>query len=629
MALQPFQAESKRLLDLMINSIYTHKEIFLRELISNASDAIEKLYYRELDSGTAGMSKEDFEIFISPIKAERMLRITDNGCGMTKEELEKNLGTIAESGTLRFRQEQEKQAGETIGQFGVGFYAAFMVAKRVSVLSRAYGSEQAYLWQSEGADGFAIAPAERESVGTDIVLELKDDTEDEKYSEFLEPYRLQALVKKYSDYIRFPIKMEMEHSRPKEKKEGEEQEYETVSEVETLNSMVPLWKRSKTELTDENYASFYQEKFYDYEAPLKTVHTSAEGAVSYNALLFFPARAPYDYYSKEFEKGLQLYSSGVMIMEKCADLLPDYFSFVRGLVDSPDLSLNISRELLQHDRQLKVIAANLEKKIKNELASMLLEDREKYEKFFSAFGLQLKYGVYSGFGQKKEVLQDLLLFHSMAQEKLVTLKEYVSAMPEAQKAIYYASGESVTRIAGLPQLDKLRERGYDVLFLTDDVDEFALTMLQEYDSKAFQSIAGGDFDLGDEEEKKAIEEQSAAHKDLLDAMAAALEGKVKAVRVSARLKQHAVCLAADGALSIEMEKVLNNMPVSANGKVKAERVLELNPEHAVFEKLTGLFETDKEKLAAYAEILYAQAQLLEGIMPEDPAKYAELVQQLL
>ncbi len=624
MALQPFQAESKRLLDLMINSIYTHKEIFLRELISNASDAIDKLYYRDLSAGNTGLAKEDFFILIEADKGARTLKLTDNGCGMTKDELTKNLGTIAESGTLKFRAEDAAKDAEIIGQFGVGFYSAFMVAKRVTVTSRAYGSDEAWQWQSEGADGFAMAPAPKDGFGTEILLELKEDTEDEQYSEFLDTYRLRSLIKKYSDYIRYPIRMEVEKSRVKE---GSDKEYESYTEIETINSMIPLWKRSKSELTQEEYEQFYQDKFYDFEKPLKTVHANVEGAVSYHTLLFFPSRAPYDYYTKEFEKGLQLYSNGVLIMDKCADLLPDYFSFVRGLVDSPDLSLNISRELLQHDRQLKVIATNIEKKIKNELTSLLQDEREQYEKLWKAFGLQLKYGVYSGYGQNRAVLEDLLLFHSMQQNKLVTLKEYVDAMPEGQKAIYFASGKSVARIEKLPQLDRLKELHYDVLFLTDDVDEFALQMLNKYAEKPFQSIAAGDLDLGDEEEKKAADEQNTAHKALLDALTGELSEKVKSVRVSSRLKKHAVCLAADGAVSLEMEKVLNNMPGEHN--VKAERVLELNPEHPVFAKLTKLYDEDREKLKQYAEILYAQAQLLEGILPDDPAQYAEAVLELM
>lgn len=630
MALQQFQAESKRLLDLMVNSIYTHKEIFLRELISNASDAIDKLYYRELDSGTAGMSKEDFFIRIEADKDARTLKITDNGCGMTKEELKKNLGTIADSGTLRFKMEREDNADlETIGQFGVGFYAAFMVAQRVTVESRAYGEEEAYVWESEGADGFTIKKGKKQGVGTEVTLELKDDTEDERYSEFLDDYRIRSLVKKYSDYIRYPIRMEVEKSRPKEgvePEEGKAPEYETYTEVETLNSMIPIWKQSKSEVTEESYDSFYEEKFHDYEKPLRRILTNAEGAVSYTALLFFPSHAPYDYYTKEFEKGLQLYSNGVMIMEKCADLLPDYFSFVRGLVDSPDLSLNISREMLQHDRQLKVIAKAIEKKIKNELTAMLENEREEYEKLWKAFGLQMKYGVYSGFGMNKEALQDLLLFHSMKEDKLITLKEYADAMPERQKEIYYASGDSIARIGQLPQLDRLRDKSYDVLFLTEDVDEFAMQMLREYGEKPFKNIAGSDLDLGDEEEKKAAEEQNEANKELLGEMGEALGDRVKAVRVSTRLKDHAVCLSADGALSLEMEKVLNSMPTDQ--KVKAERVLEINPEHPIFQKLVSL-EGDTEKLANYTEILYTQALLAEGLLPEDMQKYNEAVLGLM
>ncbi len=624
MALQPFQAESKRLLDLMINSIYTHKEIFLRELISNASDAIDKLYYRDLSAGNTGLAKEDFFILIEADQGARTLKLTDNGCGMTRQELTQNLGTIAESGTLKFRAEDAAKDAEIIGQFGVGFYSAFMVAKRVTVTSRAYGSDEAWQWQSEGAEGFTIAPAPKDSFGTEILLELKEDTEDEQYSEFLDIYRLRPLIKKYSDYIRYPIRMEVEKRRLKE---GSDKEYESYTEIETINSMIPLWKRSKSEVTEEEYEQFYQDKFFDFEQPLKTVHANVEGTVSYHTLLFFPARAPYDYYTKEFEKGLQLYSNGVLIMEKCADLLPDYFSFVRGLVDSPDLSLNISRELLQHDRQLKVIATNIEKKIKNELTSMLQDDREQYEKLWKAFGLQVKYGVYSGYGQNRAVLEDLLLFHSMEQNKLITLKEYVDAMPEGQKAIYFASGASVARIEQLPQLDRLKELHYDVLFLTDNVDEFALQVLNKYLEKPFQSIAAGDLDLGDEEEKKAAEEQGTAHKALLDELTSNLSEKVKAVRVSSRLKQHAVCLAADGALSLEMEKVLSSMPGDHN--MKAERVLELNSEHPVFEKLVKLQEEDKAQLKRYAEILYAQAQILEGMLPDDPAGYAQAVLELM
>lgn len=626
MALQKFKAESKRLLDLMINSIYTHKEIFLRELISNASDAIDKLYYRSLTDGATGMNTSDFRIEIHPDKTNRTLTISDNGCGMTREELVQNLGTIADSGTFRFKEEHAMDQKETeiIGQFGVGFYSAFMVAKRVTVVSRAYGAEEAYQWKSEGAEGFSVSAAKRDTHGTDIILELKDDTEDEHYSEYLEQYRLTQLIKKYSSYIRYPIQMELEKSRKKE----DSDEYETYTEVETINSMVPLWKRQKSELTESDYNNFYTDRFSDYEAPLRTIHTSAEGAVSYNALLFIPSHAPYDYYSKAYEKGLQLYANGVLIMDKCADLLPDYFSFVRGLVDSPDLSLNISREMLQHDRQLKVIASNIEKKIKSELLAMLKNDREKYETFFRAFGLQLKYGTYMDYGMHSELLRDLLLFHSMKQDKLITLQEYVDAMPEGQTAIYYAAGETIQRIKAMPQLDRLEEKGYDVLFLTDDVDEFALTILHTFAEKEFKSVTSGELSLETEEEKKASEEQAEASKSLLDTLREALSGKVKDVRLSSRLKNHAVCLSSDGPLSIGMEKVLNAMPVE--NKVKADRVLELNADHPLFAKLEALQASgDTDTLKTYADVLFTQAQLIEGILPEDPAEYSEKVLQLL
>ncbi len=626
MALQKFKAESKRLLDLMINSIYTHKEIFLRELISNASDAIDKLYYRSLTDGATGMNTSDFRIEIRPDKTNRTLTISDNGCGMTREELVQNLGTIADSGTFRFKEEHAMDQKETeiIGQFGVGFYSAFMVAKRVTVVSRAYGAEEAYQWKSEGAEGFSVSAAKRDTHGTDIILELKDDTEDEHYSEYLEQYRLTQLIKKYSSYIRYPIQMELEKSRKKE----DSDEYETYTEVETIYSMVPLWKRQKSELSESDYNNFYTDRFSDYEAPLRTIHTSAEGAVSYNALLFIPSHAPYDYYSKAYEKGLQLYANGVLIMDKCADLLPDYFSFVRGLVDSPDLSLNISREMLQHDRQLKVIASNIEKKIKSELLAMLKNDREKYETFFRAFGLQLKYGTYMDYGMHSELLRDLLLFHSMKQDKLITLQEYVDAMPEGQTAIYYAAGETIQRIKAMPQLDRLEEKGYDVLFLTDDVDEFALTILHTFAEKEFKSVTSGELSLETEEEKKASEEQAEASKPLLDTLREALSGKVKDVRLSSRLKNHAVCLSSDGPLSIGMEKVLNAMPVE--NKVKADRVLELNADHPLFAKLEALQASgDTDTLKTYADVLFTQAQLIEGILPEDPAEYSEKVLQLL
>jgi molecular chaperone HtpG len=632
MKMKQFKAESKRLLDLMINSIYTHKEIFLRELISNASDAIDKLYYHALSDGNTGLNRDDFSIELAIDKENRTLTITDNGCGMTKEELENNLGVIAKSGSLAFKQENEaKEDIDIIGQFGVGFYSAFMVAANVKVYSRAYGADEAYVWESNGAEGYTVEPCEKASNGTQIVLTIKEDTEDEKYSEFLESYRVQELVRKYSDYIRYPIRMEVEKSRMKEQPEGEEAdeekapEYETYTEVETLNSMVPIWRKNKNELTDEDYNSFYKEKFFDYSDPLKVIHTYTEGAATYHALLFIPAKAPYNYYTRDYEKGLKLYASGVLIMDSCKDLLPDHFSFVKGLVDSEDLSLNISREMLQHDRQLKVIASRLEKKIKSELLSMLKNDREKYEEFFKNFGLQLKYGVYNGFGANKELLQDLLLFYSSSEQKLVTLEEYVSRMKEDQKYIYYAGGESREQIERLTEL--VKDKGYEILYLTDDVDEFALQMMHDYSEKEFKSVSASDLDLDTEEEKKEFEKQTEENKDLLTFMKDALDGKVKAVVLSKRLKSHPVCLSNEGMLSIEMEKVLNAMP--NDQKVKAERVLEVNASHPIFEKLSKLYAEDQEKLKTYAQLLYTQAELIEGMPVEDPVAFSNAVCELM
>lgn len=634
MKMKQFKAESKRLLDLMINSIYTHKEIFLRELISNASDAIDKLYYHALSDGTTGLNRDDFSIQLAIDKDNRTLTITDNGCGMTKEELENNLGVIAKSGSLAFKQENEaKEDIDIIGQFGVGFYSAFMVASNVKVYSKAYGSDEAYVWESNGAEGYTVEPCEKESSGTQIVLTIKEDTEDEKYSEFLESYRIQELVRKYSDYIRYPIRMEVEKTRMKEKAEGEEAddekapEYETYTEIETLNSMVPIWRKNKNELTDEDYNSFYKEKFCDYSDPLKVIHTYTEGAATYHALLFIPAKAPYNYYTRDYEKGLKLYASGVLIMDSCKDLLPDHFSFVKGLVDSEDLSLNISREMLQHDRQLKVIASRLEKKIKSELLSMLKNDREKYEEFFKNFGLQLKYGAYNGFGANKELLQDLLLFYSSSEQKLVTLEEYVSRMKEDQKYIYYAGGESREQIEKLPQTELVKDKGYEILYLTDDVDEFALQMMHDYNEKEFKSVSASDLDLDTEEEKKEFEKQAEENKDLLTFMKDALDGKVKAVVLSKRLKSHPVCLSNEGMLSIEMEKVLNAMP--NDQKVKAERVLEINASHPIFEKLAKLYAEDQEKLKTYAQLLYTQAELIEGMPVEDPVAFSNAVCELM
>ena len=633
METKQFKAESKRLLDMMIHSIYTHKEIFLRELISNASDAIDKLYFKSLTDDKVGLNKDDFAIWISADKDSRTLKITDNGIGMTEEELENNLGTIANSGSFKFKNENKlEEDNQIIGQFGVGFYSAFMVAKKVTVISKAYGSDKAYQWESEGVDGYTITEADKKNTGTEIILELLDDTDDENYGEFLDQYRLKSLVTKYSDYIRFPIKMEVSHSRPKEQTEEEKEakkplEYEDYIEVETLNSMTPLWKKNKNELKEEDYKHFYTEKFFDYNAPLKYSHISNE-MPAYNALLYIPSKAPFDYYSKEYEKGLQLYSNGVLIMDKCADLLPDYFSFVKGLVDSEDLSLNISREMLQHDRQLKVIAKSIEKTISNELKKMLKNEREKYEEFWKAFGLQLKYGVYSDFGMNKEKLQDLLMFTSSNEHKLVTLDEYVSGMREDQKYIYYATGESAARIEQLPQTELVKDNGYEILYLTDNIDEFALKALMQYKEKEFKSVSADDLGLETPEKKeelKAKEEESA---DLLKDMQEALNGKVTKVALSQRLKSHPVCLTSEGEISLEMEKVLNSMPTDQ--KIKAQRVLEVNPDHEIFGKLQSLSKSgDKDKLGKYAKLLYDQALLIEGMSIEDPVEFSNLICELM
>ncbi len=625
MAKKQFKAESKRLLDMMIHSIYTHKEIFLRELISNASDAIDKLYFKSLTDTSIGMCREDFKIDISIDKDARMLKIKDNGIGMTKDELENNLGTIAKSGSLAFKNENEsKEDINIIGQFGVGFYSAFMVAKRVTVLTKAYGSDTAYLWESQGAEGYTVEESQKDTAGTEITLYIMDNTEDESYDEFLEQYRIKNLVKKYSDYIRFPIMMEAESERLKE---GTEDEYETIKEVKTLNSMVPIWRKNKSELSDEDYNKFYTEKFHDYEPPLKYIHAKTEGTATYSALIFIPARTPYDYYTKEYEKGLQLYSSGVMIMEKCGDLLPDYFSFAKGLVDSEDLSLNISREMLQHDRQLKIISKNLEKSIKNSLLKMLKEEREKYESFFKNFGLQIKFGVYNGYGANKEVLQDLLMFKSSFSDKLTTLEEYVSRMKDEQKYIYYAIGESSAKIELLPQTEMVRDKGFEILYFTDDVDEFAIKMLMQYKDKPFMSVSSENLELESEEEKKEAEKQLEESKDILTLMKDALGDKVSSVKLSKRLKSHPVCLSNGGEISIEMEKVLKSMPNA--GDVKADKVLEINASHPIFEKLKALFESDKDKLKAYSKILYTQALLIEGLSIENPVEYTNMVCELM
>lgn len=640
MAKKQFKAESKRLLDMMINSIYTHKEIFLRELISNASDAIDKLYFRSLTDDSVKLKKKDFFIRLAADKENRTLTVRDNGIGMTKEELEKNLGTIAKSGSLDFKNENETGGKvDVIGQFGVGFYSAFMVASRVTVRSRAFGAQEAWQWESTGAEGYTIEPCDKEDVGTEVILVVKENEGEEHYDEFLDDWRLAGIVKKYSDYIRYPIKMLREKSRAIEGTDKDEEghykapEYETYTEDETLNSMVPIWKRDKKKVKDEEYAQFYKDKFGDYSDPARVIQSKTEGTATFNALLFIPSRTPYNYYTKEYEKGLQLYSSGVLIMEKCADLLPDYFSFVKGLVDSEDLSLNISREMLQHDSQLKLIKTTLERKIKNELAAWLKNDREKYEEFFKNFGLQLKMGCYASYGMNKELLQDLLLFHSAKENKLVTLREYYEAMPEDQKYIYYAAGESTDRLAKLPAAERVLDKGFDILYLTDDVDEFMLQMLRSYGDKKkekeFRNISADDLGIETDAEKEEVKAKNEENKELFEAMKAALDGKVTEVRLSQRLKSHPVCLSSSGPLSIEMEKVLNSMPAQQE-KVKSEKVLELNGEHEVFAALKRLFEAgDKEKLAAYSEILYDQALLIEGLALEDPVAYANNVCKLM
>ena len=622
MAKKQFKTESKKLLEMMIHSIYTHKEIFLRELISNASDALDKLYFRSLTDASVTQTRDAYQITLSLDKAARTITISDNGCGMSAEELEKNLGTIAKSGSFDFKRDNEqKEDVDIIGQFGVGFYSAFMVAEKITVTSKAYGAEVATVWESTGVDGYTVREGEMDGHGTDIVLTLLPDTEDEKYSDFLEEYKIRSLVKKYSDYIRYPIKMAVSNT----KKKADSDEYESVVEVQTLNNMVPLWKRAQSEVSDEEYKQFYTDKFYDYEAPARTIVQKSEGTSTFTALLFIPMHAPYNYYSKEYEKGLELYSSGVMIMEKCADLLPDYFSFVKGLVDSSDLSLNISREMLQHDRQLKVMARAIEKKIKNELLKMLGEDRTKYERFFDAFGLNLKYGVYSDFGVHKEVLSDLLLFKSSKEGKYVTLKEYVEAMPEGQKAIYYASGESTAKIGMLPQVEAVTSRGYEVLTLTDEVDEFALRVMESYMEKPFKNVSTDNLELEGEEEKAALEEENTQNEALLAKMKEMLGDAIAAVKLSATLGKHPVSLASEGDFSVEMERVLSRTPGGEDGP-KAQTVLQLNYTHPVFEKLKSL---DDERLATYTKILYAEARLLAGLTIENPVEFSHLISEVM
>ena len=621
-----FKTESKKLLDMMINSIYTHKEIFLRELISNASDAIDKLYFRSLTDDSVKLGRSDYAIFLNINKEEKTLRISDNGCGMTAEELENNLGTIAKSGSFEFKRDNEQEDVDIIGQFGVGFYSAFMVADRIRVVSRPFGAEVANVWESEGADGYTISECEKESFGTEITLYIKEDTEDEKYSEFLEEYRIRGLVRKYSDYIRYPIKLPVTRQ---EKVEGSENEYKTVETVETLNSMVPIWKKPQSEVTEEEYNSFYSEKFYDFDGPAKVITQKSEGTATFTALLFIPKRPPYNYYTKEYEKGLELYSSGVMIMERCADLLPDYFGFVRGLVDSSDLSLNISREMLQHDRQLKVMARAIEKKIKTELEKMMESDREAYERFFEAFGIQLKYGMYSDYGMHKDVLKDLILFRSsVADKKYVSLKEYVAAMKDEQKAIYYASGESVERIEMLPQVATVKAKGYEVLYFTDDVDEFAIRLLDKYADTEFKNVTAEALDILTDEEKEAEKTKNDSSEDMLTFMKESI-GKVSSVKWSGSLAEHPVCLSSEGDLSMEMAKILKKMPGADAGVPDASVVLEINMNHPLAAKLTSLYENDKDTLAKYARILYAEACLIGGIALDDPKEFTELVSELM
>ena len=616
-----FKAESKRLLDLMINSIYTNKEIFLRELISNASDALDKRYYGSMTQKKENIDKSNLKIKISIDKDNKTLTIEDNGCGMSKEELENNLGTIAKSGSLAFKEAQEKQDDvDIIGQFGVGFYSCFMVSNDVTVISKSLDDEQAYKWHSTGVEGYTIEPTEKDEIGTKIILKIKEDTEDEKYSKYLEEFVIKNLVKKYSDYIRYPILMDVEHEKLKE---GTKNEYEKVKETETLNSMIPLWKKKKSEIKQEEYDSFYTSKFSDFSKPQKVIHTQAEGTFSYNALLFIPSHLPYDFYTKQYEKGLQLYSNGVLIKEKCEELLPDYFSFVKGLVDSPDLSLNISREMLQHDRQLKTLAKNIEKKINSELTKMLNDQRDEYIKLFNNFGTQLKYGAYDNYGMDKDKLKDLLMFYSSNDKKLTTLKEYVERMKEEQKEIYYACGETLDKIDMLPQVEKVKEKGYEILYLTENIDEFVVHSLSNYNDKKFTNICTNELDLDSEEEKEKLKKENEKNKEMLDAMKNALNDEVQLVRFTHRLKNHPVCLTSEGAISLEMEKVINAMPTDQN--VKAQKVLEINEDHPIANKLKELYTEDKEKLKDYTKILYSQARLIEGMSVENPTEISNLI----
>jgi len=624
MAKKQFKAESKKLMDLMIHSIYTNKDIFLRELISNASDAIDKLYYASLTDSSIKVKKNDFEIFISTDKEKRTLTISDNGCGMSKDELENNLGTIAKSGSLAFKEENEhKKDIDIIGQFGVGFYSAFMVASHIKVISRAYGSDDAYVWESSGVDGYSIEKTTKEEYGTDIILTILEDNEDTSYSDYLETYKLRELIKKYSDYITIPIKMEVEHQHLKE---GSEDEYVKENVVETINDMIPLWKRDKKKVKEEDYNTFYSDKFFDYEKPLKTIHTSVEGLVSFHSLLFIPSRPPYDFYTKQYEKGLQLYSNGVLIMEKCKELLPDYFSFVKGVVDSPDLSLNISREILQQDKNLKLIAKNIETKISKELALMMKDNRSDYEKFWEAFGTQIKYGIYENFGMNKDKLKDLILFSSSKDEKMVSLDEYVKRMKENQEVIYYACGETKEKIDMTPQVELVKEKGFEILYCTDYIDEFTLSILGNYQDKKFVNVSKDDLNLDTEEEKEKLKTLNEENKTMFDFMKESIQD-IKNIRFTNRLKNHPVCLTSEGELSIEMEKVMNAMPTDQ--KVKAEKILEINANHKIADKLKKLYETDKEELKEYTKILYAEARLIEGLPIDNPTEIVNLISNKL
>lgn len=617
-----FKAESKRLLDIVINSIYTNREIFLRELISNASDAIDKVYYKTLGDSSLTFNKDDYYIKIKPNKEERTLTISDKGIGMTEKELDENLGVIAKSGSLQFKKENEIKDGfDIIGQFGVGFYSGFLVADKITVITKAFGADKAYKWESDGVDGYIISEAEKDSFGTDIILHLKANDEDENYDEFLEEYKLKSLIKKYSDFIRYPIKLDVTKSRVKE---GTENEHEEYVEEETVNSMVPLWRRNKNELTDDDYNNFYVEKRFGFDKPLRHMHISVDGMISYNSILYIPENIPYDYYTKEYEKGLELYSNGVLIMEKCSELLPDYFGFVKGIVDSQDLSLNISREMLQHDRQLSRIAKNIKTKIKNELESMMKNDRESYEKFYKSFGRQLKYGVYDDFGMNKDELKDLLMFYSSKEKKMVSLAEYVERMAEDQKYIYYAVGESNERIEKMPQTEMVLDKGYEILYFTEDVDEFAIKMLMNYKEKEFKSVSSGDLGIESEEENKKENEEN---KGIFEAMKEALGEKISAVKASSRLKNYPVCLSSEGEVSIEMEKILSAMP--NNQGVKAQKVLEVNTNHEVFNSLKDALENDKDKFNLYTKLLYNQALLVEGLSVEDPVDFTNDICKLM